>query len=289
MGLVAAAVATCSAPTATYRREFWQSAPADPSLEVEPAALLPATATSAVVDVRGMVVAHRRPVGQPGVHELLVAHDDGDHGEVLTVRYALALDRRIPVERGALVRVVLAQARQGQEEPVRAMLVQSIGDRRFWGRTVVAALVQTNGLVPAKLVPKALAGIQPTDELVYQSTVRLAGQCVRSAAHREFRFERAGVRDWPTLPGSQMVVSDDADHYDVVLGDNREVLGTDCTDQPRALWTVTAVMIPPVAGTRAESPVTRVAPADIESNALLPEQVTPVAAPAPRKVAPKKR
>ncbi len=259
-------------------------------LEVEPAALLPADATSALLDVRGIVVSHHRQALQAGAHELVVAHDDGQHGEVLTLRYALAFERRVPVERGAMVRLVLAQSRSGGEQPVRAMVIQSIGDRRFWGRTVVAALVQTNGLVPPRLLPRALVDIQPTDELVYQSTVRLDGQCVRSAAHREFRVATRGTQDWPTLPGSRMVVPSQADNYEVVLGDNREVLDTDCTDLPPTLWTVSAVVVPPPLGTRTAEPLSRVAPADLDANVLLPEHITPVVAPvAPKKVLPKRR
>ncbi|MBM4345542.1 MAG: hypothetical protein FJ100_19395 [Deltaproteobacteria bacterium] len=289
LALLAAAVA-CSTPTTSFRREFWQTAPPDPLLEVDPPALLPADATSAVMDVRGIVVAHRRAIAMPGVHELVVAHDDGQHGVALTLRYGLALDRRVPVERGALVRVRVGQARQGEAQPVRALLVQSIDDRRFWGRTVVAALVQTNALVPEALVPMALRRIQPANDVVYQSTVRLEGQCVRSAAHREFRIATAGVVDLPTLPGSRMVVPDDADAYEVVLGDNRELLGTDCADLPAAYWTLSAVLLPPPPGTRRDAPLSRVEPADIDANALLPNQVTPVALPPPvKKVPPRKR
>ena len=268
----------CAAPERTVRTEFWQEAPQDPHIDVEPASLLPMDATSTVLEIRGVVINHRRQTAGTGEFVLDLLVDTGDYGKAISLAYSVGENRKIAVDRGTLVRIVLLQEHLGPARPVRALLVESVISRTFLRRPVALAIVQANGLLPPALLPKALRAIQPGEEVLYRSAARLEGECVRSAAHREFRITDPNLRDVAPFPGARVRMTADADNYDIVLGDNREILGTDCADLVPSYWVFSALVVPPPAGTRIRKGDLSGAQTSASPNAILSLPPTPTTA-----------
>lgn len=267
--------AACSAPPRTVRTEFWQEAPADPVIELDRPELLAADATEITLEIRGVVIAHRPQTAGVGewVLDLLVV--DGDDGKAVSLSYTLAGGRRIPVEKTWLIRAVLQQFRDPPARPVRALYMEALVAPNSLRRNFPVAVVQANGLLAANLVPRALQAIAPADEVVYQSTVRLEGQCVRSAAHRSFRVQADAARDQPTQPGSRLRLGSGADVFDVQLGDNRQVLSSDCSDLANDYWVFSATRTSNPLGTRGELGAIGIFAAPGAPANLLPAPPTP--------------
>lgn len=275
----------CTAEKKVYRTDFWLEAAADPVLQVEPASALPGDATLATLNLKGVVVNHGRLVAGAGDYALDLLVDDGQQGQAVTLRYNLGLGRRIPVERAALVQIKLWQVREPPAGPVRAMQVLALSSAALGRRQIPAVVVQANGLIPADALPVALRGIALHDEVAYQSADRPGGDCLRAAVHRQFLVSaavsqkglaRAAVAH---SPGSRLSLAAGPDRYDVLLGDNREILSSECANSVSQYFVWTAVWSPPPPGMRTGPEEVKAADLDVaDSNVALSAGPTPVTA-----------
>ena len=269
-----------------YRTDFWLEAAPDPVLQVDPEAALPAEASMATLNVTGVVVNHAKLAAGDGDFAIDLLVDDGQQGKAVTLRYNLGLNRRIAVERATLVQLELWQSRDAPAGPVRAMLMHALSSGVFGRRQVPVVVLQANGLIPVERLPAALRQIEQDEEIAYQSADRGGGDCLKAAAHRWFRIDATPGSAEPAAqsrhpPGARITMTDRRDRFDVLLGDNRETLASECPDTLAQYCVWSAVWTPPPAGTR-------VNPQDLiglrlnvgAANALpLPVGATPVTAP----------
>ncbi len=242
---------SCSPVQQRARTDFWLEALADPVLEVDPAARLPADATG--LDAEGLVVNHGPSFDSPTDYTLEIL---GDAGDTLFVHYSLGAGQRIGVERGELVRVVLWQHKSEGGPPLRALMLEAYRAGDLLHRRVPVAIVQVNGLISKKLLPEPLRHVVPHDEVTYQTSERLKSTCARSLMRRGFASDAdlaasgdgAAPKTWP--PGAKSLFSDEIDRFEVNFVDNRELIASDCPDQHKRLWAWTALYVAPPPGTK---------------------------------------
>jgi len=264
LALAAVLAAACGGEARIQRTEFWLEAAADPEIAIDPPAALPTDATLAMRRWEGVVVDHR-PAEGVGRFEIDLLVNQGGQGTAVTLRYSVGLGRRLPVERTRLVEVRVWQDRQPPAAPVRALAVINRSPTLMLRDGAPIAIVQANGLIPGAEVPAALRRITQTDEVAYQSADRTAGDCLTLAVHRRFSVpaddrDRLASRDPMRYPGTRLQVADRAHRFDVLLGDHREVLSSECPDAIPAYWVWSAVIVPPPASTRAR--LEAIAPSD---------------------------
>lgn len=241
----------CSPTQQRARTEFWLEALADPVLEVEPAARLPADASE--LSEEGLVVNHGPSFDSPTDYTLEVL---SDAGETLYLHYSLGAGQRMGVDRGELVHLVLWQHRGESGPPLRALMLEAYRAGDLLHRRLPVAIVQVNGLLPKKLLPEPLRHVVPHDEVTYQTVERMKATCTRSLMRRGFASDAdlaasgdgAAPKTWP--PGAKTLLSDEIDRYDVNFVDNRELIASDCPDQHKRLWAWTALYVAPPPGTK---------------------------------------
>lgn len=249
LGLV---LLSCSGKQTTIRTEFWLEALADPILEVDPPQLLAEDVST--VTLQGVLVDHRVAFETVADYSLELLSDDG---ATTVLHYAVGAGRRIPVERGEMVWLTLWQKRMPPQKDVRALKVEVWRPGDFLLSRRLLAIVQAEDLVPEARVPAELRRIAPGTEISYQTAERIGGACGRSVVHRQFEqtlldgdAPTNALARRPLPPGSRFHVDQAQDRYDLLLMDNREVIGGDCPHELDSYWAWSAIYVPPPAGTK---------------------------------------
>ena len=249
---VVASLLGCSGKQEAIRTEFWLEALADPILEVDPPALLSLDVTA--VTLQGVLVDHRVAFETVADYSLELLSDDG---ATTVLHYAVGAGRRIPVERGEMVWLTLWQQRKPPQKSVRALKVEVWRPGDFLLARRLLALLQAADLIPEAQLPTELRRIVPGTEISYQTAERIGGSCGRSVVHRQ--FEQALLdgdgpsKDQtrkPLPPGSRLTIDQARDRYDLLLLDNREVIGGDCPHELDSYWAWSALYVPPPRGTK---------------------------------------
>lgn len=245
---------SCAGKRTELHTEFWLEAVADPILELDPPALLAADVTS--ITLQGVLVDHRVAFETVADYSLELLSDDG---ATTLLHYAIGAGRRIPVERGELVWLTLWQKRVPPQRAVRALKVEVWRPGDFLLSRRLLAIVQASDLIGDTAIPKELQRIVPGTEVSYQTAERIGGACGRSVVHRQFEqsllegvapADGQGRKTMP--PGSRFPLDQARDRYDLLLLDNREVIGGDCPRDLDSYWAWSAVYVPPPAGTKGQ-------------------------------------
>ena len=177
------------------------------------------------VHLEGVVAVHRSIVGDGQVRELVLA-PGSPGGPSPTLRYALPLDQRIPVEVGSSVTIDLYVLRgQADRRDDQALAVRSEGH--------VVALLDAGGALPPDDIPEGLS-VSPGPETAYRESGRRAGFCDAVVDHRTAIVKVSRENGPPerrvVLPGQSTDVRTPDGSLRFTLIDNARTEATTCPD-----------------------------------------------------------
>ena len=236
----------CATTQTLTTTAFWQEAAGDPLLAFEPALPLPSGVTTTTIefDARVKALDHAR---RPGVEHNVELHLDS--GEQLILHYRIGALRALPLKGGETVHVAIFRRGPGPERgPADGLLMTGMRPGPFGQRRQILAVVDVDGVVPRVRLPPALAAIQPTDVLVYQTARHVEGQCYLSMAHNQLAVANdAATRKSGRLmqqtvaPGARLQIANSEASLDVLMLDNRRVVSTTCRPEPLPSWSFAAL------------------------------------------------
>ena len=239
----------CADSQVRVQSEFWSQPAADPDLQFEPALPLPAAVTVSQTAVQGLIRDHGKSRRGNDLNSLEIQTATGS----MTLHYKFGADRRLPLQAGQRVRLLVWQKLNPdkQLQAISLLVQRLLAD----DTPLTLAVLDASDLVPRDRLPRTLTMITPTEAMVWQTSERGSGDCTLATAHQSFA---TGVtadttkRNSPQNlhpPGAHILLQGDEGRWDIVLHDNRRTLATTCVPEPPAYWSWSAVRI--------EGPATR--------------------------------
>jgi hypothetical protein len=246
LGLALSLLNACSGGNQVTGGGFWREAFPDPVVTLSPDPGLPQPGAPGGFDVLAAVVDHRIAFAANSVYHLDLEVMPGN--QPISLEYRLAPRQRIPVKPGDAVRLALP-TRQIEGRVARGLLLWVIDTSTAEQATRLVAVIDDTGAVPPGLLPAALANVQPTDTLVYQTSHKVGGECYVSVTHQQFAVGAepvAGAPDTRQLlpPGSHVEPRAGREVWDLWLTDNRQTLTTSCPPTPAPYWAWSALRLP---------------------------------------------
>lgn len=245
---IATLLGACGTTQTLTTTAFWQEAAGDPLLAFEPALPLPSGVTTTTIEFDAEVKAldHARRPGVDHNVELRL-----DSGERLVLHYRIGAGRALPLKSGETVHMAIFRRGPGPERaPADGLLMTGLRPGLFGQRRQILAVVDVDGVVPRMRLPPALAAIQPTDVLVYQTAQHVEGQCYLSLAHNQLAVaDDAAARKSGRLlqqtvaPGGRLQVANGEASLDVLMLENRRVVSTTCRPEPLPSWSFAALWV----------------------------------------------
>lgn len=240
----------CSGGHQVTEGDFWREAFPDPVVTLSPDPGLPQATAPGGFDVLAAVIGHRIAVGADSVYRLDLEVMPGN--QMITLEYRLVPGERIPVKAGDAVRLAVPM-RQLEGRVARGMLLWVIDTTTSEQASRLVAVIDDSGAIPPELLPEALAHVQPTDTLVYQTSHKVGGECYASVSHQKFAVGADAVSGAPDTrkllpPGSRLEQRAGREVWNLWLADNRRTLTTSCPPPAAPSWTWTALRLADVPG-----------------------------------------